>query len=87
MQGLQRLQTKYKKDASKILLRFVADPDPEVLSVVMAAPSLLEAPPQALYDALELRLRAASAQLTSGNKITRKHAEAVAKVVRFLLGT
>lgn len=80
-QGLHAVQTRHKADAGKILLRFVADPDVEVLGAVMASPGLINAPPQALYDALTSRLRAAWTQLTSGNKVTRKNGEAVAKLV------
>ena len=70
-----------KDGARKTLYRFVADPDTEVLSAVLASPSLLQTNPQVLYDALVLRLQTAWSQVNSGNKVTRKNAEAVAKQV------
>ena len=78
-QAIQRMEEECKADASKALLRCLMDPDANVLAAVLASPSMLQAPPEALNKALTSRLRAAWAQLTSGNKVTRKHAEAIAK--------
>ena len=84
-QAIQRLEEECKADASNTLLRCLMDPDANVLGAVLASPSTLQAPPEALYEALTSRLQAAWAQLTSGNKVTRKHAEAIAKKAGLIL--
>ncbi|KAK9825496.1 hypothetical protein WJX74_001182 [Apatococcus lobatus] len=81
VKAVGRLEEECKADASKILLRCLMDPNVDVLAAVLASPSTLQAPPEALFNALSSRLQAAWAQLSSGNKVTRKNAEAIAKKV------
>lgn len=57
------------------------DPNADVVAAVLASSSTLLAPPEALYSTLTSRLQAAWAQLTSGNRVIRKNAEAAAKKV------
>ena len=80
-QAVQRLEQECKAEASNTLLRCLMDPDADVVAAVLASPSTLLAPPEALYNALTSRLQVAWAQLSSGNRVIRKNAEAIAKKV------
>ncbi|KAK9866983.1 hypothetical protein WJX84_002095 [Apatococcus fuscideae] len=89
VKGVQRLE-ECKGDAqaaaSRTLLRFLTDPEADVLTAVLASPSLRLVSPEALYEALQSCLQAAWAQLSSGSKPRRRAAELTAKKVLAYLG-